>query len=547
MDELLKIVTIVWRIFVRRKWTALILAWIVGVAGWVGISALPDKYQSDAQIYVDTSTLLGPLLKGIAVQGNIQQQVAVMQRTLFSRPNLEKVVRDNDLDLEVHSAEDMERLLTKVEDNANIKSGGPNLFIVSYTNKDPGLARNITQSFLDIFVSTNVGQSRVGMETAKSFIEAQIARYESQLRDAEEELAQFKVKNSDFLAKGDFFKRYETVRKEYREMEQALVDAEVVTRQLEKQLTQTPRFLEVEDSTASSGGRKEQSSAEKALEDAQEDLTSLQSRFTDQHPDVIAAKRVLDDAQKRVDKEKEEIAAGGEDPTVRKTRVPNGIYEQIQVRLFETAQTKARLEEQFSRIKAEFEVMDEQKSSAPEIEAQLAGLNRDYDVIKKQYEELLVRRESVNISAARETSTDAVQFRIIEPPKVPILPAGPNRPLLTAAVLVFALGIGAGLPILLGFASGYIHSSRNLEDTYDYPVLGTVGYVSGAMSSMGRLVGRLLFLGGLIGLLGLGGAFFVIKPNPDMILSIASDYGILSLIDGSFAGFVEKISAKIGL
>ena len=75
----------------RRRWLVLGIAWPICLAGWIAVALLPSKYVATARVYVDTETLLSPLLKGMAVDVDMNQQVEVMQRTLLSRPNLQKV------------------------------------------------------------------------------------------------------------------------------------------------------------------------------------------------------------------------------------------------------------------------------------------------------------------------------------------------------------------------------------------------------------------------------------------------------------------------
>ncbi len=106
LTELHELSAAVW----RRRWHVMIVSWLVCAFGWAYVAKLPDMYISTARIYVDTQTLLGPLLKGIAVQSDLEPEVAMMERTLLSRPNLAEVARATDLDLEVTTPEEIEKL-----------------------------------------------------------------------------------------------------------------------------------------------------------------------------------------------------------------------------------------------------------------------------------------------------------------------------------------------------------------------------------------------------------------------------------------------------
>src|SRR5262245_54931237 len=84
----------------RRRFIGLAVAWLIAIGGVVAILMMPDQYEATARMYVDTQTVLKPLMTGLAVQPDVDQQVGMLSRTLLSRPNMEKLVRMADLDLD---------------------------------------------------------------------------------------------------------------------------------------------------------------------------------------------------------------------------------------------------------------------------------------------------------------------------------------------------------------------------------------------------------------------------------------------------------------
>ena len=96
----------------HRRWWAVAVAWLVCIVGWTWVMMLPDRYEASARVYVDTQTLLGPLLSGLAIQPNVEQQIKLMTRQLVSRPTLEKVARMTDLDMRAKTPAQTEALLT---------------------------------------------------------------------------------------------------------------------------------------------------------------------------------------------------------------------------------------------------------------------------------------------------------------------------------------------------------------------------------------------------------------------------------------------------
>src|SRR5688572_12241612 len=87
----------------RYRWYAVAVAWIVALIGWTVVQKMPDRYVAFARVYVDTQTVLRPLLSGLAVQPDVSQLVPMMTRTLISRPNLEKLLQITELDKELKS------------------------------------------------------------------------------------------------------------------------------------------------------------------------------------------------------------------------------------------------------------------------------------------------------------------------------------------------------------------------------------------------------------------------------------------------------------
>ena len=98
----------------KYRWIAVAAAWVVAIGGWVVVYKLPDDYQASARIYVDTQNVLKPLMAGMTISPDLQQQVSIMSRTLISRPNVERVVRMVDLDIKAKDVKDQEKLVKEL-------------------------------------------------------------------------------------------------------------------------------------------------------------------------------------------------------------------------------------------------------------------------------------------------------------------------------------------------------------------------------------------------------------------------------------------------
>src|SRR3990167_4537568 len=196
MDELIRQLFTASRAMWKHRWLGLGVAWVVTAIGTFVVLSVPDKYEASARIFVDTQSILKPLMSGLAVQPNVDQQVVMLSRTLISRPNVEKLIRMADLDLKSQSKAAQEALVDELMKTLEIKNvGRDNLYVLSYRDTSPEKAKKVVQSLVSIFVESSLGDSRNDSNTARRFIDEQIKTYVGKLEEAEARLKDFKVKN----------------------------------------------------------------------------------------------------------------------------------------------------------------------------------------------------------------------------------------------------------------------------------------------------------------------------------------------------------------
>src|SRR5215472_8356179 len=144
MNELLQRILDHLRGMWHRRWIGLATAWVVAVLALTVAYRFPERYEASARVYVDTETLLKPLLAGLSIQPNLDQQVALISRTLISRPNVEKLVQMADLDLAVQTTAQRENLIDHVTKTLQLGgSTSTNLYVISYRDPSPDRATKV--------------------------------------------------------------------------------------------------------------------------------------------------------------------------------------------------------------------------------------------------------------------------------------------------------------------------------------------------------------------------------------------------------------------
>jgi len=476
----------------QYRWYGVAVTWLVCVIGWIVVFLLPNQYEANARVYVDTQSVLKPLLSGLAVQPNVDQQIAMMSRTLISRPNLERVIRMSDLDIKLKTNEEREKLVDAL--GKEIKLGGTgrdNLYSITYTATKPEEAKRVVQSLLTIFVEGSLGDKRKDADSAKRFIDEQIKLYEQKLVVAENALKEFKRQNLGMMpSQGrDFVSKLQEAQSRLTQARLDLREAENSRDAFKKQLGSIQDGVQEPDLLAERGSGqggepvfRASADLEKRIEGLEQKLDALQLSFTDRHPDVIATKRVMDqlEVQKKeeIDKLRKEYLQKKKAPstptTVGRTSGASPVVQQLTVSLSEAEAAVAALRARVAEFEGQYNELKKGANAVPQIEADLVQLNRDYEVNKKNYETLLARRESAQISGEMESNAGVMDFRIIDPPRVPPTPVAPKRPLLMWLVLAVGVGAGVALTFLMSQVRPVFNDRTTLQEITSLPILGTV-------------------------------------------------------------------------
>ncbi|HUX65296.1 XrtA system polysaccharide chain length determinant [Sulfuricella sp.] len=491
----------------KYRWYAVIAAWIVALAGWITVYKLPDRYEASARIYVDTQSILKPLMSGMTTTPNLEQQVSIMSRTLFSRPNVERVLRMVDLDIKTSTAKDREQQIKGLMDEIKIATAGrDNLYTILYSNENPKLAKDVVQSFLTIFVEGSLGDKKQDSASAVHFIEQQIKDYEEKLVATENALKEFKRKNVGLLPRegGDYFAKLAETSESLNQARLELREAENARDAIKNQMTdEEPVLMAGQDPAAAASNPEAVSNPEidARIQALNKNLDALRLNFTEQHPDIVAAKRLIAQLEERK-KEEAKLRKHSADPG--KNYSP--MLQQLNVALAEAEARTASMRARVAEYSARYNHLKAQINAIPQVEAEFTQLNRDYLVNKGNYEKLLERRESAKMSGEMATTTEMMTFKIIDPPMVPQIPTSPNRFRLVSLAFLGALLAGIGTAFLMSQIRPTFQSQGALREISGFPVLGTVSMIWTDQEMIKRKKGVYAFGLSLLFLLGLYGA-----------------------------------------
>jgi polysaccharide chain length determinant protein (PEP-CTERM system associated) len=496
------------RMVLRYRWIGLAVAVLFCAVGWIVVLLLPNQYLVSTTVFVDTRSLLKPLLHGLTIDaGASQEDVARMvHRMLLVRENLATVARQTGLDSNATTPREFEQLLATLRTQIRITPGqAASTFELSYVNTEPKLAMEVVEALLQMFVERARGEKRDDALTSRQFLSREIAVYESRLRDAEQRLEEFKRSHSELMQDAGYFAQLETLRTEASANALKLKEAESRRNQIKRDVEEMADLLDVPLFVEGADGSAQPHPLDARIGALQERLDELLTKYTERHPTIVYTQRVLDQLIEK--KNRSLVARASSDPLgagISQRTMANPLYGGLRVALAGAQSEVAALSTRQQEYGRRQQQLRKQRDAAFQAEAQLKDLNRDYEIQKKNYEELVRRREALEITdKVRETAAE-FKFRLVEPPREPLLPVGPNRPVFNALVLAMGLGAGVGVAWLLAQLRATVYTKQDLTELTQLPVFGTVSLVQDKKALLARRINSMAFVSIL---LVLGAAF----------------------------------------
>lgn len=464
----------------RFRWYALAMAWLIAVVGWTISLQIPDEYEASARVHVDTESMLQPLMRGLVVQQNVERQVELMTRTLLARPNLEEIARETDLDLQAESPQEMDRIIDDLDRRLSLSgTGRDNLYRIRYRGDDPELSRDVVQAAVDLLIEEAMGRAREDSSSATRFLDRKIEEYEARMEAAEQRRIEFRREHAAELGAGggDYYQNLQQRMAELEASRNKLAQARSRERELESQLEgEQPVFGIMSESAIAS--QVETPELDRRINEVQDQLDELLAQYTDEHPRVGRLRSRLERLEQEREQERQRLAEQQSESAGQanagQSLDQNPVHQEIRGSLARTRAEIASAQTQVNQHERKIEELRERVDEIPEIESRFQELTRKYESAKRNYDELVDRRETAEISGEVDRSEDQVEFRVVEPPRVPSKPVAPNRPLLITASLG-AAGAGYGaVALVLALMLPTFYTRNSLQNAVQLPVLGAI-------------------------------------------------------------------------
>jgi polysaccharide chain length determinant protein (PEP-CTERM system associated) len=459
----------------RRMWwfiAPVVLSVIVGAAL---VTWLPRSYKTSAVLGVSLPTLSPDLLKQ-NVRANEEERARSITQTLFSPAVLERVVREENLQGERSAKEAAADIRNRVE-VAMIKPepgqpAGLDQFTIAYSDRQPDDAQRVANRLADAFVQESTRKREVRAEETSAFIGKQLdasqqrlSVLEGRLRTAKESFmgALPEQTHANVAMATGLQQQLETTGNAIRGEQDRL---SFIERQLDSMKAGASNEVPVPGVPATA------SPAAVRVVQLERELEVARAAYTDKHPEIVRLKDDLAAARAAVQTElkrpeSERVATLRVDPTYRALQAD---AERARMRIRELQRQESNIRTQISMYRARVD-------SAPRVEQQMASLQREYDLEKAQYGDLMNRKRNAEIAENLERSRGSEQFMVLARAGFPAAPFSPNPQRLWVVTLLLGAVIGAGLALGREYLDRSIYDSRTLNDL-DLPVLGQIPHIA---------------------------------------------------------------------
>lgn len=474
----------------RRRWLAVAVAWGMCVLGWLVIALIPNSYESKARLFVQMQSIL-PSQIGITPDER-QNQLLRLQQTLTSNENLVRVVRRTDLNSLVASERDLAGEVSRLRSRIQVVAHPDNVIEIKAVSNISGFsnaqnartAAATVQGLVDMFIERNVAGDRRESGQSLQFLDEEVRRREVALQEAEQRRVEFEQRFLGLLpGEGSIGQRMSAARMELANLDQQIAASQGAVNAMRTQLASTPQNLPgVGESINTAGGQL-------AALEAQLNQ-NLARGWTDRHPDVVALRQQI--ARVRPYAASERSGGGG--------GIANPSWVSLRAMLAEREAQLGAAVNRRSQLQSDLAQLSARQATEPGLAAEQTRLNRDYDVLKQQYDQLLANREQVRLRSDVQTRTSPLTIQVVEPPSIPSVPVAPNRPVFLTLVLIAAVGAGIAAAFVAGQLQTTFPTQNRLAAVTGLPVIGTVSEVVTPAERLRRRQ-RLVWLGGTGGAL----------------------------------------------
>jgi polysaccharide chain length determinant protein (PEP-CTERM system associated) len=472
------ILRIVW----RRKWLLLLPAVLGAFGAYAYGRRLPNLYKSETLILVVPQRIPDSYVKS-TVTAKIEDRLPTIKQQILSRSRLERIISEFNLYTEERRTmllDDLVARMSTVEIDVKIEQG--EAFRVSYISRDPVVAQKVTERLASLFIEENNRDRENLAESTSAFLDTQLEDAKRRLIEHEKRLEEYRRQFSGQLPT-QLASNLQVIQNTQMQLQ---VNAENTNRDKERRLLIERQIADLQQeiprvvsAAPMSPDGVSGAPAIQQLETARERLKVLETRLTDEHPDVRTLRRTIRDLEERVQIEQAAAASAASANESRKALTPAELAQQKRLRdlkleLENIDMQLAQKHENEVRLRQTIQELQAKVDAAPTRESELVELTRDYATLQATYANLAAKREDSMIAANLERRQAGEQFKVLDRAKVPQRPFSPDRLRLNLMGTAGGLLLGLLIAGFLELRDSTLRTEDEITRWLSVPVLAVV-------------------------------------------------------------------------
>jgi len=467
----------------RRFWWILVPSIIFPIAAYLFSMTLPYKYTSTTLVLVEQQKVPESFVKSV-VTDPLQTRLATMQEQILSRTRLQPIIERFGLykdDVGKVPMEDLVDRVRKAISVAPVRGADFGVgFYISFTADNPRLAQQVCAEITSMFMEENLKIREQHAQGAVDFLANQLDDAQRRLNEQDAKLAEFKKKymgqlpgqeQNNLALLNTYNSQLEAVTQQLsRGQQDRAFLASAIAQQAEAWKSQQATPQGALPTTAVTNLQKD-------IDTAQQNLVELQSRYTDDYPDIIKTKHQIAELQKKLDESKKVTQTASATPTDTKARPEPKELQNLRLQLRFMDDSLREKAQQQARLAALIRDYQAKLQMSPAVEEQFKALTRDHDTSLTAYQSLLAKKNDSEMATDLERRQQGEQFRVMDPPNLPEKPTFPNKPLFAGGGLAIGLAVGIGFAFLFEMRDKSIRTERDVEFYLQLPTLALMPWV----------------------------------------------------------------------
>jgi polysaccharide chain length determinant protein (PEP-CTERM system associated) len=479
----------------RHVWQIVIPILAMPVLAYGVSLLLPERYTSQTLVLVEQQKVPTAIVQSM-VTDQLNERLGTMQQQILSRTKLQPIIERLGLYKRDRAANvPMEDLVAEMRKAIKVSTVKPMVasrqgevpgFVIAFESDDARTAQLVCSEILSMFIEENLKLRTQRADNTTEFLQKQVEEAKQKLDEKDQRVADFKRR---FL--GQLPGQEQSNMNILMGLSQQLEAVNQLLSRTHQDKTYAESLLsqQVAAWESSQQGNNPQT-LETQLAALQNQLITLEARYTPDHPDVTKMKADIAQLKRKIDEanasgkskpsneEKATLAKLNEPPQIQQLR---GQIYQYEMTLKEKTRDQERMQEQIKVYRSRVEL-------SPLVEQQYNEILRDYTTSQQFYDDLMKKRGTSEVAADLERRQQSEQFRVVDPPNLPVNPTFPDRLLFAGGGLGGGMVLGLAIALLLELKDKSIRTEADIEALLQLPTLALVPSV---IESAGRSRGLL--------------------------------------------------------